>query len=86
MLDTCAEVCFNGSMETATPTNTWQILGTHPSNNGQYKVIARQGSRVVHVDRLTADDAAAFGPAEAQAAWERMVRPGVARVDCVVSA
>ena len=50
----------------------WEILGVFPSVNGQFKVIARSGSRVVHADRLTQEAADVFDP---QAFWEA----GVAR-------
>lgn len=46
---------------------TWQILGVHNSVNGQFRVIARSGSRVIHADRLTQEGVDAFDP---QAFWE----------------
>lgn len=46
---------------------TWEILGVFPSVNGQFKVVAKSGSRVVHADRLTQEGVNAFDP---QAFWE----------------
>ena len=46
---------------------TWQILGVHNSVNGQFRVIARSGSRVIHADRLTQEGVDAFDP---QAYWD----------------
>ncbi len=60
----------NRDMSNALP--AWKILGIHPTVNGQFKVIARRGSCVVHADRLTQEDADAFDP---QAFWDS----GVAR-------
>lgn len=41
---------------------TWKILGVFPSVNGQFKVIAQSGSKVVHADRLTQEGVDAFDP------------------------
>jgi len=46
----------------------WTILGVYNSVNGQYKIIARRGSAVIHADRLTAEQAQAFDP---QTYWSR---------------
>lgn len=61
---------------TTTNTSAWEILGTWPSVNGQFKITARSGSRVINADRLTADGVAAFDP---QAFWENgLKRPAPA--------
>lgn len=55
---------------------SFTILGTFPSMNGQFKITARRGAQVVHIDRLTAEQAAATTPADVEAFWnERTVRP-----------
>ena len=55
---------------------TWQILGTHNSVNGQFKVVARSGSRVIHADRLTSEQADSFDP---QAFWDlSLAKPNLA--------
>jgi hypothetical protein len=52
----------------------WEILGKYPQANGQVKVIARQGARVVHIERLSAEQAETYGPDDAAAYWERCKR------------
>ncbi len=52
----------------------WEILGRYPQPNGQVKIIARQGQRVVHIERLDADKAEAYGPDDVAAYWERCKR------------
>lgn len=53
---------------------SWEILGKYPQANGQVKVIARQGARVVHIERLSAEQAETYGPDDAAAYWARCAR------------
>lgn len=52
----------------------WEILGKYEQANGQFKITARCGSLVAHIDRLSAEDAEAFGPDQAALYWERCKR------------
>lgn len=54
--------------------NQWEILGRYPQPNGQVKIIARQGQRAVHIERLSAEQAEAYTPADVAAYWERCSR------------
>lgn len=63
----------------------WTILGTFASMNGQFKVTARRGAQVVHVDHLSAADAATITQERIQEAWQAgVVRPAPRK--CSVSA
>lgn len=52
----------------------WEILGRYPKANGQVKITARNGARVVHIDRLTPEQAEAYTPADVADYWQRCSR------------
>lgn len=52
----------------------WEILGRFPQANGQVKITARNGARVVHIERLSVEQAEAYGPADVAAYWQRCNR------------
>lgn len=52
----------------------WEILGRFPQANGQVKITARNGARVVHIERLTAEQAETYGPADVADYWNRCNR------------
>lgn len=54
--------------------SAWEILGKYEQANGQFKITARCGSLVAHIERVEAEQAEAFGPADAAAYWERCKR------------
>lgn len=58
-----------------TTDTAWNILGVSPAVNGKWKVIARKGSHVVHIDRLERDAADNITQAEITAFWRAGVRP-----------
>lgn len=60
----------NGGMSAT----TWEILGRYPQANGQVKITARSGDRVVHIERLSAEVAEAYGPDDVAAYWARCAR------------
>lgn len=47
----------------------WVVLHIGYGTNDKYKVICRDGARVVHKDHLTLAEAESFTPEQAQAAW-----------------
>lgn len=49
----------------------WQIMGVSRSVNCWWKVCARRGSQVIHIDKLTEDQALAMTPAEVAERWAR---------------
>jgi hypothetical protein len=49
----------------------WQITLVTRSTHSWWKVIARRGSQVIHIDKLTEAEALSMSPAEVAAHWQR---------------
>lgn len=47
----------------------WEILGIFPDQNNQVRVVAKRGSAVLHMGRLTPEAAAAVGQDELNKFW-----------------